>query len=64
MQSIASAASTQDPSVSKPTVVQDGLAIYREGSGEPVLLMPYPHGFPLQPMAEGRMAERRLLESV
>jgi proline iminopeptidase len=25
-------------------IISDGLAIYRFGSGEPVLLMPYPHG--------------------
>src|SRR3712207_6347008 len=27
----------------RPMVVHDGLAVYAFGSGEPVLLMPYPH---------------------
>ncbi len=33
----------------RPTHVRDGLAVYAIGSGEPVLLMSYPHS-PLLPV--------------
>lgn len=39
----------------EPTLMQDGLALYRAGEGEPVLLMPYPHGFPVAPIIQGRL---------
>ncbi|MCO5244501.1 MAG: alpha/beta hydrolase [Anaerolineae bacterium] len=37
-------------------VMHDGLAIYRLGEGEPLLLFPYPHGSTLHPMAENPLA--------
>ena len=46
----------QDPFV-EPVSVTDGLAIYSVGSGEPVLLFPYPHGHTTEPMAQGPLAE-------
>ena len=39
-----------------PFTVHDGLAVYRLGSGEPVLLFPYPHGSTLRSMAEDSLA--------
>lgn len=36
--------------------VRDGLAVYASGSGDPLLLMPYPHGFNMVSMAEGPLA--------
>lgn len=40
----------------KPDSVVDGLAVYSTGSGEPVLLFPYPHGHTTEPMAQGPIA--------
>ncbi len=40
----------------EPLSVVDGLAIYSIGEGEPVLLIPYPHGHTTEPMAQGPMA--------
>jgi pimeloyl-ACP methyl ester carboxylesterase len=37
-------------------VTQNGLAIYSVGDGQPLLLMPYPHGFGNAPIAEGPLA--------
>jgi proline iminopeptidase len=37
-------------------VLNDGLAVYRVGAGEPALLFPYPHGSTLRPMAEDKLA--------
>jgi proline iminopeptidase len=39
-----------------PDSVIDGLAVYAVGSGEPVLLFPYPHGHTTEPMAQGPIA--------
>lgn len=39
-----------------PVAINDGLAIYAVGDGEPVLLMPYPHGFTRVPAVEGTLA--------
>jgi pimeloyl-ACP methyl ester carboxylesterase len=36
--------------------LNDGLAVYRVGAGEPALLFPYPHGSTLRPMAEDKLA--------
>lgn len=36
--------------------MHDGLAVYRLGAGEPLLLLPYPHGSTMRPMAEGLLA--------
>jgi proline iminopeptidase len=36
--------------------VADGLAIYSAGAGRPILLVPYPHGFLLEPMIAGPLA--------
>jgi len=40
----------------EPVSVVDGLAVYTAGSGEPVLLFPYPHGHTTEPMAQSLMA--------
>jgi pimeloyl-ACP methyl ester carboxylesterase len=40
----------------EPAVMRDGLAIYSTGQGEPLLLMPYPHGFGLAPIGQGPLA--------
>jgi proline iminopeptidase len=41
----------------EPVSVIDGLAAYASGSGDPVLLFPYPHGHTTEPMAQGPIAE-------
>lgn len=41
----------------EPVSVVDGLAVYQVGSGEPVLLLPYPHGHTVEPMAQGPIAD-------
>jgi proline iminopeptidase len=40
----------------EPVSVVDGLAVYAAGSGEPVLLFPYPHGHTTEPVAQGPLA--------
>ena len=40
----------------EPILVREGLAVYDVGSGLPLLLMPYPHGFTHSPMADGALA--------
>lgn len=40
----------------EPSSVDDGLAVYSAGDGEPLLLFPYPHGHTVEPMAQGRLA--------
>jgi pimeloyl-ACP methyl ester carboxylesterase len=40
----------------EPTLLHDGLAIYSTGAGEPLLLMPYPHGFGVAPIVQGLLA--------
>ena len=37
----------------EPTEVKNGLAIYETGAGEPLLLMPYPHGYTRTRTADG-----------
>ncbi len=37
-------------------ILSDGLAVYRVGAGEPLLLLPYPHASTLRPMAEDKLA--------
>jgi proline iminopeptidase len=39
-----------------PHSVRDGLAVYSQGDGQPVLLFPYPHGHTRTPMAESELA--------
>lgn len=39
-----------------PLSVEDGLAVYSVGSGEPVLLFPYPHAHTREPVAQGPIA--------
>lgn len=39
-----------------PITIHEGLAIYANGDGDPVLLMPYPHSFTRVPAAEGTLA--------
>ena len=41
----------------EPVSVVDGLAVYTAGSGEPALLLPYPHGHTTEPMVQGPLAE-------
>jgi pimeloyl-ACP methyl ester carboxylesterase len=41
----------------EPISVDDGLAVYSTGHGEPLLLLPYPHGHTMEPMAQGRLAK-------
>jgi len=41
----------------EPEAVIDGLAVYRTGAGEPVLLFPYPHGHTVEPMAQTPLAD-------
>jgi pimeloyl-ACP methyl ester carboxylesterase len=41
----------------EPVSVKEGLAVYAVGSGEPVLLFPYPHGHTVEPMAQGPIAQ-------
>lgn len=41
----------------EPTSVADGLAVYAVGSGESLLLFPYPHGHTIEPMAQGPLAK-------
>lgn len=40
----------------EPTSVEDGLAVYRVGTGSPLLLFPYPHSQTSTPMAQGLLA--------
>jgi hypothetical protein len=37
-------------------MLHDGLAVYSLGSGEPLLLLPYPHGSTFRPIAEDCLA--------
>jgi pimeloyl-ACP methyl ester carboxylesterase len=46
----------KDPFV-EPVSAIDGLAVYTNGSGQPLLLFPYPHGHTMEPMAQGPIAE-------
>ncbi|MGD2105340.1 MAG: alpha/beta hydrolase [Anaerolineae bacterium] len=46
----------QEPFIT-PASVSDGVAVYAVGSGEPVLLFPYPHGHTTEPMAQGPLAD-------
>lgn len=41
----------------EPVSIVDGLAVYRVGSGETVLLFPYPHGHTTEPMAQSPIAK-------
>jgi pimeloyl-ACP methyl ester carboxylesterase len=41
----------------QPLSVADGLAVYAVGTGEPLLLFPYPHGHTIEPMAQGPLAQ-------
>lgn len=41
----------------QPESVIDGLAVYSVGSGEPILLFPYPHAHTIEPMAQGPIAD-------
>jgi proline iminopeptidase len=41
----------------EPAAILDGLAVYDVGQGDPVLLIPYPHGHTEEPMAQGDIAD-------
>ena len=41
----------------EPVSVVEGLAVYATGSGDPVLLFPYPHGHTTEPMAQEAIAD-------
>ena len=40
-----------------PDFIQDGMALYSIGKGQPVFLMPYPHASSQRSTADGRLAE-------
>jgi pimeloyl-ACP methyl ester carboxylesterase len=42
---------------SAPHSIENGLAVYSVGKGEPVLLFPYPHAHTTRPMADGELAQ-------
>jgi 3-oxoadipate enol-lactonase len=42
----------------EPTTLKDGLAIYQFGRGAPLMLMPYPYGYALNPIVASPLAER------
>ncbi|MEA3334741.1 MAG: alpha/beta hydrolase [Chloroflexota bacterium] len=41
----------------EPISVNDGLAVYSTGCGEPVLLFPYPHAHTTEPMIQGPLGD-------
>jgi len=41
----------------QPHSVKEGLAVYAVGTGEPLLLFPYPHGHTIEPMGQGPLAQ-------
>lgn len=43
--------------VVEPDSIEDGLAVYSVGDGDPVLLFPYPHGHTTEPMAQAPLAD-------
>lgn len=47
---------TAAPEAAHPFLIHDGLAVYARGTGEPLLLMPYPHGFTAGAMTDGTLA--------
>jgi len=47
----------QEHPFNEPISVEDGLAVYSAGSGEPVLLFPYPHAATIVPMVQEPLAE-------
>jgi proline iminopeptidase len=49
--------SLYDPNAIKPATIRNGLAIYDIGQGDPVLVMPYPHGFTQKPVAHGPLTQ-------
>lgn len=42
---------------SAPHSIENGLAVYSVGDGQPVLLFPYPHAHTTRPMADGELAQ-------
>ncbi|HEX6306056.1 MAG TPA: alpha/beta hydrolase [Anaerolineales bacterium] len=40
----------------EPALIKGGLAFFKAGQGVPLLLMPYPHGYTLRPIAESPLA--------
>lgn len=44
------------PPAPGPRLIHDGLAVYARGTGEPLFLMPYPHGFTSGPITEDSLA--------
>jgi proline iminopeptidase len=43
--------------MSSALIVRDGLAVYDVGTGEPTLVLPYPHASTLRPMGEDHLTE-------
>jgi pimeloyl-ACP methyl ester carboxylesterase/AcrR family transcriptional regulator len=43
--------------IDEPALMHDGLAVYDAGKGDPLLLMPYPHGFSRAPIIQGELAQ-------
>jgi len=46
-----------DAGFAEPILIQDELAIYERGKGEPILLFPYPHAHTTSPMIQGQLAD-------
>jgi len=42
---------------SAPHSIENGLAVYIVGEGQPILLFPYPHAHTTRPMADGELAQ-------
>ena len=47
----------RDRAFVQPVSVDDGLAVYSVGDGDPLLLFPYPHGHTTEPMVQTALAE-------
>lgn len=56
MRDIVGGLTSADPTAPGPCLIHDGLAAYARGTGEPLLLMPYPHGFTSGPITGGSLA--------
>ena len=47
----------RDHPFTRPESVNNGLAVYSAGMGDPVLLLPYPHGHTTYPMVQTPVAQ-------
>lgn len=46
-----------DGSFVQPNATENGLAVYTQGSGPPLLLFPYPHAHTTSPMIQGKLSQ-------